>query len=134
MCKNGAEVQKHKNLKQKVGKYIVKFNQELCEVGARIQARRRELNMTASELAIQIDVTPATISKIENGQVATNINILIAIAKVLKVSLDYFQPKELDQYSSVTKEMAELNLILKSKTPYEQKIIMKGFSGMVYAE
>ncbi len=112
----------------------MKFNQELCEVGARIQARRRELNMTASELAVQIDVTPATISNIENGQVATKINILIAIAKVLKVSLDYFQPKELDQYSPVTKEMTELSLILKSKPPLEQKIIMKGFSGMVRAE
>ena len=113
---------------------MTEFNQELYEVGERIQARRRELNMTASDLAVQIDVTPATISNIENGQVATKINILIAIAKVLKVSLDYFQPKELDQYSPVTKEMAELSLILKSKPPLEQKIIMKGFSGMVRAE
>ena len=110
------------------------FNQELYEVGSRIRARRKELNMTASDLAIQVDVTAATISSIENGQSAAKISVLIAIAKALKVSLDYFQPQELDQYSAVPTELAELIPILKSKSPMEQKLIINALSGMLGAK
>ena len=112
---------------------MAEFNQEMYEVGSKIRTRRKEMNMTATELAIQVNVTAATISSIENGQSAAKINLLIEIAKVLKVSLDYFQPQELEQYSAVPKELADLIPILKSKSPLEQKIIMNALSGMLGA-
>ncbi len=110
------------------------FNQELCEVGKRIRERREEMNMTASDLAVQINVTPATISSIENGQSAAKISVFIAIAKALKVSFDHFQPQELDQYLAVSKELTEVSSALKSKSLLEQKIIMNAISGMVYTK
>ena len=44
------------------------FNQELYEVGARIIERREELGMTATQLAIQADISARTLSQIESGQ------------------------------------------------------------------
>jgi len=38
----------------------VAFNQELYEIGARIVERREELGMTATELAIQANISAKT--------------------------------------------------------------------------
>ena len=89
-------------------KYIVAFNQELYEIGARIVERREELGMTATELAIQANISAKTLSKIESGQSEVKIGTLVAIATALKVSLDYLQPKKLDQYSAMPKGMPAL--------------------------
>ena len=112
---------------------MAEFNRELYEVGSKIRERRKELGLTATELAIQVDTSAATISSIENGQSATKVSLLIEIAKVLKVSLDYFQPQELEQYSAVPKELTDLIPLLKSKSPLEQQIIMKALAGMLGA-
>ena len=64
------------------------FNQELYEVGARIIERREELGMTATQLAIQADISARTLSQIESGQRETKIGTLVAIAAALRVSLD----------------------------------------------
>ena len=55
--------------------------------------------MTATELAIQANISAKTLSKIESGQSEVKIGTLVAIATALKVSLDYLQQKKLDQYS-----------------------------------
>ena len=110
---------------------MTEFNQELFEVGSKIRERRKELKMTAAELAIQIDVTAATISSIENGQKAAKTSLLIAIARVLGVSLDFFQPQDLDQYSNVPKDLAALLPKLSAKSPAEQKMLIKMFSSMI---
>ena len=65
------------------------FNQELYEVGARIIERREELGMTATQLAIQADISARTLSQIESGQREAKIGTLVAIAAALRVSLDY---------------------------------------------
>ena len=39
----------------------MKFNQELCEVGARIIEQREKQGMTATQLAIQTGITAACI-------------------------------------------------------------------------
>ena len=54
---------------------MAEFNQELFEVGSKIRERRKELKMAAAELAIQVDVTAATISSIENGQKAAKTSL-----------------------------------------------------------
>ena len=102
---------------------MAEFNQELYEVGSKIRERRKEMGLTATELAIQVDTSAATISSIENGQSAAKVSLLIEIARVLKVSLDYFQPKELN----------DLIPLLKTKSPLEQQIILKALAGMLGA-
>ena len=110
---------------------MTEFNQELYDVGARIRERRKELNMTAAELAVQTNVTAATISSIENGQKAAKTSTLIAIARVLEVSLDYFQPQDLDEYITLPKGMEILLPKLKTKTLIEQRKLIQMFSVLI---
>ncbi len=106
-------------------KYIVAFNQELYEIGARIVERREELGMTATELAIQANISAKTLSKIESGQSEVKIGTLVAIATALKVSLDYLQQKKLDQYSTMPKGMPALIEKINKKLPEAQKKILQ---------
>ena len=107
------------------------YNAEFAEIGAKIVARREELGMKASELAIQAGMTAASLSYIESGQKGAKASTLIEIAKALKVSLDYFQPEELEDYSSVPKELAALIPKLKEKTPAEQQMLIRMFAAMI---
>ena len=101
------------------------FNQELYEVGARIIERREELGMTATQLAIQADISAKTLSQIESGQSEAKIGTLVAIATALEVSLDYLQPKKLDQYSAIPKGMPPLIEKINAKLPENQKKILQ---------
>ena len=118
-------------LKQKVGKYIVEFNQELYEVGARIIEQREKQGMTATQLAIQTGITAASLSHIESGQKAAKSSTLFDIAEVLKVSLDCLQPQKLEQFSPISAEKKELLLKLNKKTPAEQEMLIRMFSAMI---
>ena len=101
------------------------FNQELYEVGARIIERREELGMTATQLAIQADISARTLSQIESGQREAKIGTLVAIAAALRVSLDYLQPKKLDQYSAMPKGMPVLAARINAKLLENQKKILQ---------
>jgi len=53
------------------------------------------------------------------------IGTLVAIATALKVSLDYLQPKKLDQYSAMPKGMSALIEKINKKLPEAQKKILQ---------
>lgn len=110
---------------------MAEFNSELYEVGSRIRERRIELNMTQTKLALLAGITAASLSYIENGQKEAKLNTLIEIEKALKVSLDYFQPSDLDQYAAIPKELEALLPKLKSKSPVERKKLIQMFSSMI---
>ena len=101
------------------------FNQELCEVGARIIEQREKLGMTATELAIQANISAKTLSQIETGQNEAKIGTLVAIATALEISLDYIQPKKLDQYSVMPKGMPTLIKKINEKLLESQKKILQ---------
>ena len=100
------------------------FNQELAEIGARIVERREAMEMTATQLAIQADISAKTLSQIESGQSEAKIGTLVAIATALEVSLDYLQPKKLDQYSAIPKGMPPLIEKINAKLPETQEKIL----------
>ena len=112
-------------------KHMAAYNAEFAEIGAKIVARREELGMKASELAIQAGVCASTLSQIESGQRAAKLETLIAIAEALKVSLDYFQPDKLNQYTALPKGLAALLPKLKEKSPAEQQMLIRMFSAMI---
>lgn len=60
------------------------------ELGIRVARRRKQLNMTQSDLAEALDVSYQQVQKYESG--ATNISVskLIQIAKALQVEASYF--------------------------------------------
>lgn len=107
------------------------FDPQLAEMGKKIVARREELGMTATELAVYIDVTPATLSRIESGQSAARADTLFKIASVLKISLDRLQPQDLNQYSDMPNDLSEVISKFKQKSVSDQSKLVKMFLSMV---
>ena len=46
-----------------------KYNRQIIEIGKKVRKAREKVGYTQKELAIQIDITPKTLSSIENGEV-----------------------------------------------------------------
>ena len=107
------------------------YNQQLAEMGEKIVARREELGMTATELAIYADVSTVTLSSIEAGHSATGTDKLIRIAEALKVPLSSLQPTSLDKYSDISPELLSLMPKLTKKSPTEQRKIIKLITSMI---
>jgi transcriptional regulator with XRE-family HTH domain len=66
------------------------FNKEL---GQKILKYRKSINMSTTELAELSGTSQGTISKIENGYSATNIETLIKICKALRITLYEILPE-----------------------------------------
>lgn len=58
-------------------------------VGSRIQERRRELDMSRSELANLVGITPSAIANYENSVSYPKKEILIALMATLQVDANY---------------------------------------------
>ena len=58
-------------------------------IGLRIQKRRTEKKMTQAELAEFIDTNQKHLSRIEGGYHRCTLDLIVAIAKALDVSVDY---------------------------------------------
>lgn len=58
-------------------------------IGARIQKCRTDKKMTQAELAEMIDTNQKHLSRIEGGYHRSTLDAIVAIARVLDVSVDY---------------------------------------------
>lgn len=106
------------------------YNPQLAEMGAKIVARREELGMTATELAIYVGITSAALSRIENGQSEAKVTTLMKIADILTVPLSYFQPGDVST-NNIPPELLALIPKLKRKAPSEQRKLMQLFASMI---
>lgn len=61
----------------------------LLEIGQRLSARRKQLDMTQEKLAEQANVTAQTISYVELGKKAMRADTIVGICEALKISADY---------------------------------------------
>jgi transcriptional regulator with XRE-family HTH domain len=68
-------------------------------IGRRIRLVRENLNMTQSEFANKIKVSPATVSGWELGDIGISIAAAIRVAKFSAVSLDWLLMGESDRVS-----------------------------------
>jgi transcriptional regulator with XRE-family HTH domain len=59
-------------------------------IGARVAGRRRARQLSVSELARRVGVTPSLISQIERGQSRPSVATLFGLAQALGVSVDSF--------------------------------------------
>ena len=108
------------------------YDPQLDEMGKRIVARREELGMTATELAIYVGITSAALSRIENGQSEAKATTLMKIADILTVPLSYFQPGGVAvSTNNIPSELLALIPKLKRKAPAEQQKIMQLFAAMI---
>lgn len=65
------------------------MNNTLLEIGQRLSARRKQLNMTQEKLAEQANVTAQTISYAELGKKAMRADTIVGVCGALKISADY---------------------------------------------
>lgn len=108
------------------------YDPQLDDIGKKIVARREELGMTATELAIYVGITSAALSRIENGQSEAKVTTLMKIADILRVPLSYFQPGETAvSTTNVPLELLALIPKLNRKTPSEQRKLMQMFATMI---
>ena len=61
----------------------------LCEIGKRINVRRKELRFTQEQLAEAMDVSVQMISNLELGKKAIRPENLVKLCEVLAVSADF---------------------------------------------
>lgn len=61
----------------------------LVEIGQRLSARRKQLNMTQEILAEQANVTAQTISYAELGRKAMRADTIVGVCAALNISADY---------------------------------------------
>lgn len=59
------------------------------ETGARIRDMRTKLGLTQEQMAEELNVSPKHIGNIETGTRSASIDLLVDIALMLDVSLDY---------------------------------------------
>lgn len=107
------------------------YNQMLAAIGEKIIRRREELGMTASELAVQADITASSLSLYESGQRAMGVDKLHKIAVALKVPLSYLQSEELDKFSSFPPEFFRVMEQLKELPVEKQRMMLKMFSAQI---
>ena len=108
------------------------YDPQLDEMGKKIVARREDLGMTATELAIYVGITSAALSRIENGQSEAKVTTLIKIADILTVPLSYFQPGGADvSTNNIPPKLLALIPKLNRKAPSEKRKIMQLFASMI---
>lgn len=93
-------------------------------IGNKIIKRREELGMTATELAIQANLSASQLSLYESGQRTMGVDKLHNIAVALNVPLSYFQAEELDAFSEVPSTFQLLIERLR-KLPADKQHMMK---------
>jgi transcriptional regulator with XRE-family HTH domain len=63
---------------------------EYYEIGSRLSARRKKLNMTQEMLTSLTDISANQISNIENNHCVPTIETIMKLCKALEVTPDYF--------------------------------------------
>lgn len=101
------------------------------EAGIRIARIRIERGMTQSELSIQAQVSPQTVSEIESGKREASFSTMARIAEALSVPLSAIQPLALDKYSKVPSEAYSLFNQIKNLPIDQQRMMVKMFTGQI---
>lgn len=101
------------------------------EAGIRIAQIRTERGMTQSELSIQAQVSPQTISEIESGKRDASFSTMARIAEALSVPLSAIQPQNLDKYSKVPSEAYSLFDRIKNLPLDQQRMMVAMFAGQI---
>lgn len=68
-----------------------RFEQEIAaKIGAKIQQRRKEMKMTAAELAEKLELSQQQMSRYERGGSRISIALLVQVALVLEMPVQWF--------------------------------------------
>lgn len=106
-------------------------NPVITNIGKKITQRREELGMTATELAIQANMSASQLSLYESGQRTMGVDKLHNIAVALKVPLSYLQSDELDAFSEVPPAFLRLIERLKELPADKQPMMNNMFMAQI---
>jgi transcriptional regulator with XRE-family HTH domain len=66
---------------------------ELKQIGPRLKSWRHQRNLTLEELSSATDISASTISRLESGKRAPNLELVVPIARALRLELDDLIPR-----------------------------------------
>lgn len=66
---------------------------ELHQIGPRLKSWRQQRNLTLHELSVLTDISASTISRLEAGKRAPNLELVIPLARALRLELDDLVPR-----------------------------------------
>ena len=91
------------------------------KLGARVRARRKELDMTQEELIALTGTSTSHISNIENGKTKVSLELVFQLANALNTSFDYLL---YDQYEHPVGVLEHIILRDLRELPAEQQQIV----------
>ena len=90
------------------------------KVVSRIKTRRRELQLTQTELAKEANLTPAAISQFESGTRKPSFKTLSSLSDALKVTTDYLLGKTEKSYSDLLAD-PKVNAMFRGMMKFTEK-------------
>jgi len=76
---------------------------EQLKIGNKIKSKRNEKGIKQDDLANELNISQASLSRIENGKEEVGVNTLIKLSEILKTPINYFTSDPVNinqQYSS----------------------------------
>jgi len=82
----------------------------LHQIGARLKGWRQKRGLTLEELSAMTDISPSTISRLEAGKRAPNLELVVPLARALRLELDDLVPRTVPdpRVKRVTKRIDEV--------------------------
>lgn len=69
------------------------MDSELHAIGARLKSWRMRRNLTLQELSEMTTISPSTLSRLEAGKRAPNLEVVLPVARALRLELDDLLPR-----------------------------------------
>ena len=96
---------------------------DLENYGDRIKQLRLQMNMTQSQVAQALGVTPGYISNVENNRTAMSLRILIYFAKLTGKSLDALVGELDNEYSETALDRSLYEALVKLSPKTKKKLL-----------
>ncbi len=108
-------------------------------LGARIAALRRQANLSQSELAEQLRISPSAVGMYEQGRREPSVDTLVAMSRIFRVSLDFLltgqvPPQERQTISELLRDRVDAldtHLEKRDKRPYSRQELAVLFAAML---
>jgi len=123
------EKQRYANAKSEIVEFLWYMNdisKELTSfvIGYQIRKRRKEMNMDAFDLAIELDTDDNAIMSIERGDDGVSIYRLIKLAKILKVNMSYFFGDEGGKSEDTNSFATKINIYMGGATESDKEFVL----------
>ncbi len=108
-------------------------------LGERIAALRRQANLSQSELAEHLRISPSAVGMYEQGRREPSVDTLVSMARIFRVSLDYLltgqasqgEERAIRELLQSRIDQADARLERREKRPYSRQELAVLFAAML---